>query len=547
VQQNPSYIYQNTGTYTVSLTVTDNNGLPNTTSRTVVAESLTALTLNGQLYDARNSNTVNLGIATQLRLYRGDGTTPITFTGGVGPLGNGIAIAGGGAINATINVELSEPQVVVSIGEGTGGVRVGYRGFTVPTGAMTHTQTINFYLASTALRGRVRDTRGDPAVVDIGISRSAQGTLYAFGGARDYLAGSGIPASGVNHRTVTDVLGHYYIPIRDGDGGVRFYADIVADTNAEDYLPSSFDVIVPAAQAVTQDVTLGLQVGGASCDDLAAIADVPNVEYATMIQPIWDAACTGCHNSGSGNNGGLNLQTNSYANLTSGFSLEVPGRRLVEPFNVNASFLFEKINCANPQVGTRMRPTDPMLFPDQVLIRSWINQGALPAVIINPPDAGVAPDAQIRDAQIRDANAPDAVTPDAAAPDAEVPDAEDLDAGLEDVELADVEVPDAVEPIDAEAPDAIDLPDADPMDSDLLDTGLVDSGLGEEPDSSIEPIADAGMSGGAPDAEAPNNALRNNSMLRGSCGCNAADQSEAEIWPALAFVALLFARRMRRR
>src|SRR5262249_54340693 len=80
----------------------------------------------------------------------------------------------------------------------------------------------------------------------------------------------------------------------------------------------------------------------------------------------------------------------SFANLTAGMSLEVPGRRLIEPGDPSRSFLYEKINCSSPQVGTRMRPADPMRVEEQALIRDWITQGALE--MPGPPpivDAGI--------------------------------------------------------------------------------------------------------------------------------------------------------------
>lgn len=389
-QQNPTYTYQAPGTYRATLTVTDDTGLPNTAQVTVNAERLTTLSFSGQIYDGRNGQLTNLGIASQLRLYRGDATTPIAFTGGVGPQQNGIAVGAGGAISASIQVALTEAEVVVSAGEGTA-ARTAYHGFVVPMAQTSWSAALTYVLSDTAIRGRIRDTRGIAAIADFGVSRGMLGNLYPFAGGRDYLTGVGLPATGVLHRAVSDELGFYYIPIATADGGSRFYVDVVADTNNTVYLPAAFDVTVNTNSAVDRDVTLGLQIGGASCDDLAMVPETENVDYATMIQPIWDLSCTGCHSAGSGNNGGLNLQENSYANLLGAMSIEVPGRRLVEPGDVARSFLYEKINCANPQVGTRMRPTDPMRFEEQALIKDWIAQGALEMPGVPIPDAGLPP------------------------------------------------------------------------------------------------------------------------------------------------------------
>lgn len=373
--QNPTHTYTNPGTYNVDLRVTDDDGLSHTSRVTITVVRALSLTLNGRIFDGRNAASPAINSPIQLRLYGPDGTTPIGFTGGVGPQQNGIDIPAGGNINNTIQVEVTTPSLVVSAGEGSA-LRPQRHGFNVPAGANSFTATLNYHLSDTAVSGVVSDTRMMRASVDIGVARVSEGMPYALAGGRDYLQNSGLPPSGVNHRIVSDELGYYYVPIRPGDGGVTFYFDAVADTGRMTYVPTVFSANVAQGQQLIRDIQLGLQMGGAGCDDLSARPDVPAVDYASQIQPIWNGACTGCHNSGSGNSGGLDLQMDSYQHLVGVDSREIMGRKIVEPGAPDRSFLFEKINCNNPQVGTRMRPADPMPIDQQVLIRSWIAQGA---------------------------------------------------------------------------------------------------------------------------------------------------------------------------
>ncbi|MGV6851003.1 MAG: hypothetical protein ACWA5R_02350 [bacterium] len=45
------------------------------------------------------------------------------------------------------------------------------------------------------------------------------------------------------------------------------------------------------------------------CDNLDAFTEIPNVDYATQIQPIWDQQCGSCHLNG-GHKAGLRLDRN---------------------------------------------------------------------------------------------------------------------------------------------------------------------------------------------------------------------------------------------
>jgi hypothetical protein len=94
---------------------------------------------------------------------------------------------------------------------------------------------------------------------------------------------------------------------------------------------------------------------------------VEGIDYATQIQPIFAARCTGCH----GDRSGLSLR--SYEQVLAGGNAG-PG---VEPCDCENSIIWQKIS-PNPPFGDRMPDNGPPYLSDaeQQRICDWINQGA---------------------------------------------------------------------------------------------------------------------------------------------------------------------------
>jgi PKD repeat protein len=375
-QQNPSHTYTSPGVYTVSLVVTNAQGLTHEYEQTITVYHATTITLSGAIFDGRSLAASPLMVPTELRFYQADGVTPLPFVGGSGTSGNVLSIAAGGNILASISAQITGPGMVVSAGEAAAdGMQPALVGIALSTSSASQSATANFYLSDTMLRGRVTDTKGAVARVDVGLSRGAQGAYYAFAGGRDFLAGSGIVPSGLKHRTVPDALGYYHMPIRTGGGGATFYLDTSKDTLAASHGRVNRSVAVGAGSDTIQNLTIGLYNGGTGEMDLSGIPETPNVNFNLQIQPIFSMNCVACHTELATNSGGLDLDPgDSYGELVDMQSTEAPGVKLVESGSPERSYLMEKINSTTPQVGTSMRLGDPMSPTDRALIRDWIRQ-----------------------------------------------------------------------------------------------------------------------------------------------------------------------------
>jgi hypothetical protein len=147
------------------------------------------------------------------------------------------------------------------------------------------------------------------------------------------------------------------------------------DTSAASW--RSAEVTTNATRTVTVQVVVS--------DGVASVTRSLNVgvtvpSYATHIQPIWNQACTSCHDDTSPS-GGLNLlQGSSYAALVNvnGNNTTCSTLRRVRPDMPDSSLLVRKISgttCGNrmPRNNTAFFDTNPGLV---TRIRSWIIAGA---------------------------------------------------------------------------------------------------------------------------------------------------------------------------
>ena len=115
------------------------------------------------------------------------------------------------------------------------------------------------------------------------------------------------------------------------------------------------------------------QAGLSGCDDLTGVAELPQVDFITEIQPIFDNNCIQCH--GGPNPIAFMDLTQGYTELVDVPSFQIPGFDRIEPGEPSLSYIYFKINCGNQLSGDRMpREAPPLSLTDQALLRDWISQ-----------------------------------------------------------------------------------------------------------------------------------------------------------------------------
>jgi hypothetical protein len=147
-------------------------------------------------------------------------------------------------------------------------------------------------------------------------------------------------------------------PLTDGDGsGAEDGDDEAVDGGADD-----------------TDAALD---AGDQPDAIQCPPPVPGVDYATQVQPLFDASCTRCH-SGPTPKAGLDLSGHAGA------------ASVVTACDCAGSLLFQKLG-PNPPAGMRMPRGGPYLpDADIALICSWIDEGA--GATHDPMACGADPD-----------------------------------------------------------------------------------------------------------------------------------------------------------
>ncbi|WP_309386347.1 PQQ-dependent sugar dehydrogenase [Cerasicoccus frondis] len=374
-QQSPQHSYSEAGVYTVSLTVVNALELTDTVEAQVSVFESPNIDIMGEIADVSDGSSQSVGVPVELTFYQADGVTPAVVTGGSGLNQNVLGVPAGSDVDLSINVQLTETGfVVVADDANAAGFAAITHGFMVDLRNGAELE-LNLNFSNTAWAGRVLDTRGEPAVVDVGISRGENQIPYGIIGGRDYSSNARYAPTGIENRLDVDALGFFYFPIASADADDVFYLDAPGDSGTNVYGRVQVGEVISNAGLVESEPVLGLFDGGEDVDDLSGIAETPNIDFVSDVQVIFSANCIGCHNDIATNSGGLDLQPSaSFAELVNQLSVEAPGVKLVEPGSPERSYLMEKINSDQPQVGDRMRPHDPMSLEDQATIRDWIQQ-----------------------------------------------------------------------------------------------------------------------------------------------------------------------------
>lgn len=142
------------------------------------------------------------------------------------------------------------------------------------------------------------------------------------------------------------------------------------------------DVVDAATDLDSTDTALdaGADNGeiGVDATDTSAEVEEPAPTLTEIRTELFTPGCSfsTCHGGRSGA-AGLNLATNPYSALVDVEANDAPGRILVVPGDVAASYLYEKLTSDTPAAGERMPPGSPLDERRLSMVRRWIEAGAL--------------------------------------------------------------------------------------------------------------------------------------------------------------------------
>ena len=359
-ERNPSHTYADTGDFVARLTVTDNSNQVASVERAVrVFSAGFALDLTVTLTDGRVLPGQPVTGPVELRFFELDGVTPLLPIGA----GDNTLIVSNGEFDDTLFFDLVQSGLVVTASEDMSDpfatVRVGLALDPSEGGAA---RTAAFILSDRALIGTVATVRGEPAQAAIGVSDEAGDPIDLVGG-RD-----STPGTGAAFRVESDVLGFFHVAL-PADAPDILTLDLPGDLNPANLAAVTRSTAArPGARTVS--FVAGVIDGGRACADLSGIAAQPT-RYRDL-QEIWSDNCTGCHTPVSPQSAGLSLLPPSQETTTNRASIEAPGLGLLAGGDVGASYLFEKVNCEDPQTGASMPPSGTLSLADQARIRDFI-------------------------------------------------------------------------------------------------------------------------------------------------------------------------------
>ena len=132
-----------------------------------------------------------------------------------------------------------------------------------------------------------------------------------------------------------------------------------------------------AISAATKSA-LGLAFTALLLPSLAATPAQRGPSFNKQVQPILDANCVACHQTGSAQQG-LILESGLSFGALAKSSAELPSMKLIQPGSADTSYLFRKVSGSHMDVGGKgaRMPLGGALQADDVdTIQRWIAAGA---------------------------------------------------------------------------------------------------------------------------------------------------------------------------
>lgn len=348
-------LFERGAIYPITVTATDKFGTAAVHQFEVLALQEAGFRLDATILDVSGDEVIPA--TGDARLVDAESGTPIELPRAGLSFVNGVLLAEGD------NFRFPGDELAVELSIGGTAPRIVYMG---RDGDGNYVLNGEYMVSRQAVSGTLRSTDDElliGAPVEFGISFFGREIPMTF------------PEETAPARTVTDRFGRFWIPVLNRRSGIPLRVTVFPDGHAS-LATVTRRFTGPRDGTAAWETRIGRATDVESCPPPGGSFAVP--QFA-VVEAILASNCMGCHGHRVPYRG-IDLSDGFwFSQLINRESREAPGIPLITFGDPSRSYLLEKINCSDPQVGSQMPPSTPLSDADRALLTDWVrNSNGIP-------------------------------------------------------------------------------------------------------------------------------------------------------------------------